>query len=641
MKKIILILTIISAFKLNAQKLETVHSFVRERHEVSWYETQQKLWKVEVDKNNFNGEAWYNYYRATRALAHVFNDEKIDSLQNDAIREKYSKLSSQIAEDAYKAIPNSFEGNLLMSLNNNLELQNIKYLKKAYEINPLDARTYDDLMLHNQYIQNQQEFEKFAIKMFEYNEIPSSILNWGYNILSELDENAILLTAGDNDTYACWIVQSAKQFRKDVQVINSYMIMEDDFRNKLFLNMGIAQLNLICKNAKPEDVQTNQNKIMQHLIDSKKSIYTSNSVIQSYEAKWGENLYLNGLSYKYSSTPIDNTSIIRRNYEKRYLLDHIKQTFAFNIGDKISDEFNSMYLPSMLKLYKSYQESEELFKMKELEEYILLISEKSGQQSEVFEVLKDVKFTPTLLTTLLDVKEIEKNMISISDKISMNKYEVTNGDYSKFLDNLKRSNQIDLYKTVMYDSNVWVNQFSSVMLQNPMVNLYHWHPAYDNYPLINVSYESAMTYCEWLTKQYNLQRNREFTQVIFRLPTEQEWLKAAGSGNEKAITCFPNDQPYIKNKDNDTCYLANYQPITGRYFDDGAFLTGTVYSYKPNASGFFCMFGNVSEMINKKGITKGGAWYNKFDECNFQKQITNTKPDCGVGFRIVMEIIEK
>ena len=97
--------------------------------------------------------------------------------------------------------------------------------------------------------------------MFEYNEIPSSILNWGYNILSELDENAILLTAGDNDTYACWIVQSAKQFRKDVQVINSYMIMEDDFRNKLFLNMGIAQLNLICKNAKPEDVQTNQNKI--------------------------------------------------------------------------------------------------------------------------------------------------------------------------------------------------------------------------------------------------------------------------------------------------------------------------------------------------------------------------------------------
>ena len=139
--------------------------------------------------------------------------------------------------------------------------------------------------------------------------------------------------------------------------------------------MGIAQLNLICKNAKPEDVQTNQNKIMKHLIDSKKSIYTSNSVIQSYEAKWGENLYLNGLSYKYSSTPIDNTSIIRRNYEKRYLLDHIKQTFAFNIGDKISDEFNSMYLPSMLKLYKSYQESEELFKMNELEEYILLISE--------------------------------------------------------------------------------------------------------------------------------------------------------------------------------------------------------------------------------------------------------------------------
>jgi hypothetical protein len=548
MKKVILILTFISAISIHAQRPEPVHSFVRERHEISWYEIQQKLWKEETNKNKSNGEAWYNYFRATRALAHLCSAKETDPLKAQEIVKKYSDQCTQLAEEFYKINPNSFEANLIMGLNGELSNKDVHYIKRAYEINPTDVRTFDDLMIHNQIIQNKDEFEKFAVKMFEYNEIPSSILNWAYNILSELDENAILFTGGDNDTYACWITQEAKKFRKDVQIINTSMMLDDDFRNLLFKNMGIAELKLVCSNPKSdEEVQENQNKIVQHLIDSKKPVYVSSSVIQSFETKWGDDLFLTGLAYKYSKVEFDNSSIIRRNYEKRYLLDHIKQTFAFNIGDKISDEFNSMYLPSMLKLYKGYQESEELFKMKELEEYILLISEKSGQQSEVFEVLKDVKFTPTLLTTLLDVKELEKSMISITEKVSMNKYEVSNGDYSKFLENLKRSNQMDLYKTVLFDSTNWEKQFQ-FSFRDPMAQMYHWHPAYKNYPIVNVSYESAIAYCEWLTKQYNLQRNREYTQVKFRLPTEKEWLKAATSGNEKQSLVFKMINLFTKTK---------------------------------------------------------------------------------------------
>ena len=154
------------------------------------------------------------------------------------IVKKYTDQCNQLAEEFYKINPNSFEANLIMGLNGELGNKDIQYMKRAYEINPSDVRTFDDLMIHNQMIQNKIEFEKFAVKMFEYNEIPSSILNWSYNILSELDENAILFTGGDNDTYACWITQEAKKFRKDVQIINTYMIL-DVYSSKIW-----AYLNL-------------------------------------------------------------------------------------------------------------------------------------------------------------------------------------------------------------------------------------------------------------------------------------------------------------------------------------------------------------------------------------------------------------
>jgi hypothetical protein len=223
--------------------------------------------------------------------------------------------------------------------------------------------------------------------MFQYNVLPASILNWGHNILSELDENAILFTQGDNDTYACWIVQQTKNFRKDVQVINTSLITQDDYRNLIFKKLNIPPLLLSIMESKESEYDKNVAKIFAHILEHKKVVYAATTAVHSFEKDYESELFLTGLAYKFSRENIENTAIIRRNYEKRYLLDCLVQTFAFNMGDKISDEFNSMYLPSMLKLYNSYKESEEFSKMKELESLILMISEKSGQKEEVLKII--------------------------------------------------------------------------------------------------------------------------------------------------------------------------------------------------------------------------------------------------------------
>lgn len=635
MKKLLIAISLFVFGQTLAQQKETVYSITKEVREISWYEKQQELWKAETDKNKNNAEAWYNYFAATRALKNLSNSFYMPNDDATKKREQYAKQCDQIAEEALKAIPNSFEANHIKFWNGDL-MKESAYLLKANQISPNDARAFHNLMIYYEIIGNQTEHERFAQKCFESGEIPAGILNWAYNVLSELEPNAILFTVGDNDTYATWIVQASKQFRKDVTIVNTSLMTIDDYRNKLFRDLGYPDLTVKTTDG-GKGYDENVAEIYKHFFSGKRPVYVASTGIENFKEKYGDKLYLTGLAYKYGSEPIDNISIIKRNFEKRYLLDHLTEVFSYNISDKVVCGFNETYLPGLLKLHKHYQESEEFGKAKNLEKYIVSISEESGQQGEVLELLENTEASNSILiNTLLDVKTIEKNMLPINEKVFVAKYETSNEEYKKFLINLQRSKRNDLYAIALYDSTGWKKKFQYTF-NDPMVENYHFHPAYKNYPIVNISYEAALAYCDWLTQQYNVQRKRKYTQVVFRLPTEQEWKQAAGSGNVTAKTPFPNDNILNAEK----CYLANIKVAEGKFFDDGAFHTASKTSYLANKSGFFNTFGNVAEMIDKKGIAKGGSWYNLFEECTFDKTQNYTGSDPGIGFRIVMEVIVK
>jgi len=632
MKYLLIGFTFLTCLKVYSQeqKPETVYSIAKEVKDNSWYETQIKLWKAEIDKNNQNGNAWINYYRANRALRNLS--------QTEEERNKWYEECKSIHEQVWKAMPKSFEAYFIQYSENGFRKDASEDLLAAQALRPNDNLIQDLLMIHYELKKDTEKRNFYANRLFENNELSAGMLNWGYNILSELDENAILFTYGDNDTYAPWIVQAAKNFRKDVTIINVNLILLNDYRDRMLKELGYEPF--ITEEAQTEEeAKAQAKKLYQHFLKGKRPAYFSASAIKGFEADYGDKLYVTGLAYKYSESNFDNIAIIRRNYEKRYLLDHLKEVFSYNIGNLKAEEFNGMYLPSMIKLYQHYAESEESTRKMELETLILKIAEQCGQQSDVLELLSGKEKTASILSAVMDLKTLEKNMIPVKGTIYLDKYEVTNGDYNKFLNNLKLSGQTELYQLALYDSTQWTKgKFAEASFNDPMMNLYHWHPAYENYPAVCISYEGAKAYCEWLTKQYNLQRKRTYTQVVFRLPTELEWKTAAGSGDPKAITPFPNND--IKAGDNKH-YLGNIRVSKDRFFDDGGFHQVNVKSYDPNKMGFFNTLGNVSEMTNTKGTALGGSWYNLFEECTFDKTQTYSNPDPGIGFRVVMEIIEK
>lgn len=635
MKKIFLAFYLFVFGQLVAQQKETVYSITKEVREISWYEQQQQLWKAEIDKNKTNPEAWYNFFAATRALKNLSNSYYMPNVDVDKKKEEYKKKCDQIAEEAMKIIPNTFEANHLNFWNGDL-MKESAFLLKAHQISPNDARAFDGLMLYYEVERNRLEQEKFAQKCFSSNLIPAGILNWAYNVLAELEPNAILFTVGDNDTYATWIVQASKQFRKDVTVINTSLFLMDDYRNKLLKELGYSELPIKAFEG-GLGLEENKTAIFNHVFSGKNPVYVAATGIETFKEKWGDKLYLTGLAYKYGQEPIDNLSTIKRNVEKRYLLDHLTAVFSYNISDKVVYGFNETYLPAFLKLHKHYQESEEFGKANQLEKYIISISENSGLQSEVQELYEEDKAAnSTLLSTLLDVKTIEKNMLPINEKVYVAKFETSNQDYKKFLTNLQRSGKIELYKSAIYDSSGWHNKFKFTF-SDPMVENYHNHPAYANYPIVNISYEGAKAYCDWLTQQYNSQRKRKYTQVIFRLPTKTEWLEMATAGDKSKINPF--NGPFVRGRSG--CFLANIKTSPTNFNDDGGLHTVLVNSYEPNSLGFYCSLGNAAEMISEKGKAMGGSWYNTFEECTFDKQQTYEGADPGIGFRIVMEIVVK
>jgi gliding motility-associated lipoprotein GldK len=142
------------------------------------------------------------------------------------------------------------------------------------------------------------------------------------------------------------------------------------------------------------------------------------------------------------------------------------------------------------------------------------------------------------------------------------------------------------------DTLVWVHDFT-YSFNEPMTENYFWHPAYDDYPVVGVTWVQANAFNVWRTQLMNswLEMNGEAYVNRFRLPTEAEWEYAARGGLDLAP--YPWGGPYVRNRQG--CFLGNFKPLHGNYVDDGGFHTVPVDSYTPNDYGLYSMSGNVSE----------------------------------------------
>jgi sulfatase modifying factor 1 len=142
------------------------------------------------------------------------------------------------------------------------------------------------------------------------------------------------------------------------------------------------------------------------------------------------------------------------------------------------------------------------------------------------------------------------------------------------------------------DTLCWIRDFT-YSYNEPMANMYFWHPSFDNYPVVGVTWKQASAFCIWRTQLLNNALSRDGDAYVqdYRLPLESEWEYAARGGLDNSM--YPWGGLYTRNREG--CYLANFKPLRGNYAVDGGVTTTSVGSYEPNEYGLYDMAGNVGE----------------------------------------------
>jgi gliding motility-associated lipoprotein GldK len=218
------------------------------------------------------------------------------------------------------------------------------------------------------------------------------------------------------------------------------------------------------------------------------------------------------------------------------------------------------------------------------------------------------------------------------------------------------------------DTLAWIHDYT-YSFHDPLTQMYFWHPAYDDYPVVGINWNQARAFCIWRTQLINSYLEESGSAFVqdFRLPTESEWEYAARGGLD--LSPYPWGGPYIRNSRG--CFLGNFKPMRGNYMDDGGVYTVKATSYWPNDYGLYCMAGNVSEWTSnafdessysfshdistdyeydakasdppalKRKVIRGGSWkdvgyYLQTGTRTYEYQDTSK---CYIGFRCVQSFL--
>lgn len=308
---------------------------------------------------------------------------------------------------------------------------------------------------------------------------------------------------------------------------------------------------------------------------------------------------------------------------------------------------------------------------------VLFLPQSKKTPKEIRPYINNMVYIPSgsFNTLKPDFTGDEKSMVVSVASFYMSNAEVPNWLYREFCEDMTDSLGIEKASLFMPDTTCWMEDDGLV---KPMTEYYFRHPAYDNYPVVGVSFAQANLFCEWLTNKVKAMfaiypKFEEVTnQIEFRLPTEMEWEWAATGMRAQVnypwgISYFPKDEKgNLQIMANSGNLRDDNENLVIEFELDGRLLTGEVYEYSPNDFGLYNMSGNVSEWVldvyaeyynfnydlspsytsepegidkdSIVGVVKGGSWMDSPGDLRIwsRKGVKRIEQQSTIGFRVIM-----
>ena len=221
--------------------------------------------------------------------------------------------------------------------------------------------------------------------------------------------------------------------------------------------------------------------------------------------------------------------------------------------------------------------------------------------------------------------------------------EVTNKAYNLFLNDLKAQGRTEDYEKACFRSENWYTPNH----HNEAARCYYdSFPAYELYPAVNVPYEGAVLFCQWLTEKVG---NPEWE---YALPSQLDWTWAA-RGCFQNFCAYSMGEPFLTAADGTPYYhylhvddswitrtdsgfqVVDNHPNTVSTNFIGSDIPYPAKSLRANGYGLYNMCGNVAEMVSNPNMAVGGSWLDPGYDIRIYSIKNYTQPSPQIGFRVI------
>jgi formylglycine-generating enzyme required for sulfatase activity len=267
------------------------------------------------------------------------------------------------------------------------------------------------------------------------------------------------------------------------------------------------------------------------------------------------------------------------------------------------------------------------------------------------------------------LKEIPPGVVKLANGLMMDETEITNFNWMEYMFWIERKfgKHSQVYIDALPDTNVWKDVESCLYAYTPY---YLRHPAYRDYPVVGVSQDQALKFCEWRSNrvmEYILIRDGVLEWDPWQTAEEHFTIEQYFKGNYRG--CIPDTNykfvplynlPSIKEwkyavkhtdsleweflgrskkRDDRICWSnpfinTDFAGCSARTID----VTAPVISFcskKRIKNYVYNLRGNVREWVIEKDTCIGGGWNDSKKMIYSQPAIQQTKKSSNTGFRCV------
>lgn len=281
---------------------------------------------------------------------------------------------NQVVDDLEQTAPESFEFHYFKYVAGNYNVALVDDLTKAESLRPQNSDVQIQLAAYNIIVNDTKNAQVYLEKLIKSTRLSQEVIDYAEDLLKSAPDKGTLITHGFDDTYACYYLQSVRKIRSDVRLISLDFLQSEKYRTDLKtagyvlpekVLIDVAYLQEFCSKNETKNLAISMTTPKEYLVPIQQNLFAVALVFEYHKELTYNNFYRNDYLW---NEELSKTLI------KKATTDKAKQLSA-------------NYLPMLLFLHKTYSESKETEKVKEVDEAM----DKVAVQCKKYDQVKTLK----------------------------------------------------------------------------------------------------------------------------------------------------------------------------------------------------------------------------------------------------------